>query len=532
MPPKTATAPKQDAPSSSPSMPHAKPMPEERQLPASVFQRYPENRIPAADAINEMSESIRTNGQLQPITARSIGRVSEDAPEQFEIIFGETRWLGCMKIHTDFPVRCYVLDIDDKEAAKIHAIENFQRRDLDIIEEARSMKNMLSNGWTMEDVMNHLGRAQDHIYRRLLVLKLDEAGQQALRDKQISLNVATVIAKLEPEQQAKALATCVSPTYQKEPLSEREALRELNQKYVEPANRAKKWEDRRKQLEEDYPGATILSFAEAVDFARSNLRQIEKAEDVPDYQYLTEAAAAKSEAHQQMEIPTWGELARKHGQPLIIACKLYDPEEPAAWVKTLPIIEAERAADPESFFCDPAAEAGDGESDEESEKSARRAEIEREKAIQTAIEGERLKMVEHIMSGGSMTKGGLRKFAEAALVALVECSGDQDTMTRLFPVGDVGDYEETEKAIRAEIAKLFKPKDANPIEVFARVAMAIQVSEAGIWERCRFENSLAALAFETGAFKRADYPALSERFPVPAKVEDQPAPEGSAEAGA
>ena len=166
MPPKAATLEKETPAKSTPSIPHAKPMPEERQLPASVFQRYPENRVPDPDAVLEMTGSIREVGQLQPITARSIGRVADDHPEQFEIIFGETRWLACQKLHADFPVRCYVLDIDDKEAAKIHAIENFQRRDLDEIQEARSMQNMLSHGWTVEEVMNHLGRAKDHIYKR------------------------------------------------------------------------------------------------------------------------------------------------------------------------------------------------------------------------------------------------------------------------------------------------------------------------------------------------------------------------------
>lgn len=535
MPPKTAEKPVV----STPSAPFAKPMPEERQLPASVLTRYPENRVPDPDAVAEMTGSIREVGQLQPITARSVGRVSDEHPEQFEIIFGETRWLACQKLHPDFPVRCYVLDLDDKEAAKIHAVENFQRRDLDEIQEARSMQNMLSHGWTVEDVMNHLGRAKDHIYKRLAILKLSNRAHEAIRDKNLSLHTAAMIAGLPEDKREAALDLCLSPKYQKEPLSERQALQEVSREFIEPMKRAKEWEDRRKDLMEEFPGALMLPFEEACDFARVNIREIEKAAEVPDANYLTDAWAQKSEAHQQVEIPTWGELAKKHGVQLVIACELYGPGKPIAWVPTLKVIEAERAADPESFFADPESFFADPAADEDDEgegddakKTAAAAEREREKAIQTAIEGERLKMIEHVMSGGSMSKAGLKKFAEKALVSFVESSGDQDAMTRLFPVGDVGGYDETEQAIRAEIAKLFKPKEANPVEVFARVVMAIQIAEGGIWPRCEFQYSLAALAFETGAFKRADYPALSERFPVPAKVEEQPAPEGSAEAGA
>lgn len=532
MPPKAATVAEKEKPArSTPSIPHAKPMPEERQLPASVFQRYAQNRVPDPDAVLEMTGSIRQVGQLQPITARSIGRVADDHPEQFEIIFGETRWLACQNLHADFPVRCYVLDIDDKEAAKIHAIENFQRRDLDEIQEARSMQNMLSHGWTVEEVMNHLGRAKDHIYKRLAILKLSDRAHEAIREKNLSLHTAAMIAGLPEDKREPALDLCLAPKYQKEPLSEREALREITRVYVEPIKRAKEWEDRRKALMDEFPGALMLPYEEACEFARTNIREIEEAANVPAANYLTDEWEAKSEAHQKIELPTWGELAKKHGVQLVIACKLYTAGEPCAYVPTIKVIEAERAADPESFFADPSAdENGEGE-DDDAKKAAAAAERERLKAIETAIEGERLKMIEHIMSGGSMSKTALKKFAEKALLALVEY-GDQDAMKMIFPVGDVGGYGETEEAIRAEISKLFKPKDANPVEIFARVAMAMHVAERSVYARCDFEGSLAGLAFETGAFKRADYPALSERFPVPAKVEEQPAPEGSAEAGA
>ena len=296
MPPKTAEKPVV----STPSAPFAKPMPEERQLPASVLTRYPENRVPDPAAVAEMTGSIREVGQLQPITARSIGRVADDHPEQFEIIFGETRWLACQKLHPDFPVRCYVLDLDDKEAAKIHAIENFQRRDLDEIQEARSMQNMLSHGWTVEEVMNHLGRAKDHIYKRLAILKLSPRAHEAIRDKNLSLHTAAMIAGLPEEKREPALDLCLAPKYQKEPLSERQALHEITREFVEPIKRAKDWEDRRKDLMEEFPAALILPYEEAFCFAQKNIREIEKAAEVPDANYLTETVI-----QDQQKIAEW-----------------------------------------------------------------------------------------------------------------------------------------------------------------------------------------------------------------------------------
>jgi ParB/RepB/Spo0J family partition protein len=111
----------------------------EEEIPANQLHRYPANRIPTAAAIAAMRDSIKENGQLQPVTVRPL----EDGAggEKLEIIFGETRVLGAAAIRPDHPVRAYIIPMSDQEAARIHAVENFTRQQLDPIEEAEAMEN-------------------------------------------------------------------------------------------------------------------------------------------------------------------------------------------------------------------------------------------------------------------------------------------------------------------------------------------------------------------------------------------------------
>jgi ParB family chromosome partitioning protein len=311
----------------------------EEEIPANQLHRYPANRIPTAAAIAAMRDSIAENGQLQPVTVRPI----EDGAggQRLEIIFGETRVLGAAALRPDHPVRAYIIPMTDQEAARIHAVENFTRQQLDPIEEAEAMENMRANGWEIQAIAETLNITRKTVSHRLRLLKLDEATRAALREGTITLHTAETIALLPPELQAKARTLCINPTYSAAPLPEREALREIEAKILAPMKRAEAWEARRPELEKAHPGAIMLPYEEAIQAPRWD-SPYEDTEDTPNHGDLSHAARTG-----EIETPTWGQLAAKHGGLLHLALPSFNPQPdspPILCVLYQPLIDAELAA--------------------------------------------------------------------------------------------------------------------------------------------------------------------------------------------
>jgi ParB/RepB/Spo0J family partition protein len=309
----------------------------EEEIPANQLHRYPANRVPTAAAIAAMRDSIRENGQLQPVTVRPI----EDGAggEKLEIIFGETRVLGAAALRADHPVRAYIIPMSDQEAARIHAVENFTRQQLDPIEEAEAMENMRANGWEIQAIAETLNITRKTVSHRLRLLKLDEKTRHALREGDITLHTAEAIALLPAELQSKARDLCVAPTYSTAPLPEREALREIDSKIIAPMKRAEAWEARRDALEKAHPGAIMLPYEEAIKALLWD-SPYEDVEDMPTHRSLSARSG-------QIETPTWGELAAKHGGQIHLATPSFNPHpesEPIRCVLYQPLIDAELAA--------------------------------------------------------------------------------------------------------------------------------------------------------------------------------------------
>ena len=89
------------------------------------------------DKLNELSSSIKENGVIQPIAVRS----NKYDPGKFEIVAGERRWLAAQKAGLN-EVPVVVLDVDDQKSLEIAIVENVQRQDLNIIEEAKGYKRL------------------------------------------------------------------------------------------------------------------------------------------------------------------------------------------------------------------------------------------------------------------------------------------------------------------------------------------------------------------------------------------------------
>lgn len=467
----------------SPPVENALPMVEH--IPASQFRRYPSNRIIGQDKIAKMADSIREVGVIQPITARQVEN-PETGLIDLEIIIGECRWLGCKEIDLDYPVPCFVrIDVSDKDAARIHTIENFQRQDLDEIEEARAIHHLKETGWTVDEIMTFLGRGKDHIYLRLKLLTLDEKAHEAIREGNLSLRTAEKIANLPEAQRDEALAAVVTPTHAAKALPERQAIELLERDFIEPAKEAKEWDKRKTAILENYPEAKWNTYEEAKRLDRWD-SGFSNGEKKPTYHILSDSAQAG-----ELIVPTWGDLARKHGATFQIGC--CSDGEAAAFVETAPLIDAEKAAhndNPgECIFPHEAAIA-------QLREEANRRKMEKE-AHQSAVKAEKSRLAKLII-GDELTKTASKKLVEMTFLEIVEGSyTDLEDFAPIFGLDNPGDAE-------GAIMKYLRSKTMNPFEAMARLQLAALMNTAN--------DRYVSYAFEANAIKPNDFPALHVEY--------------------
>ena len=128
------------------------------------------------ELLNELSESIKEQGIIQPILVR---KKSED---KYEIVAGERRWRAAQlaKIH-EVPV--IILNIDDKKSLEFAILENIQRSDLNGIEEALGYDNLVKKfGYSQETLSKILGKSRSHIANTLRLAGLPEEIKKMISD--------------------------------------------------------------------------------------------------------------------------------------------------------------------------------------------------------------------------------------------------------------------------------------------------------------------------------------------------------------
>lgn len=145
-------------------------------------------------AINELAESIKVHGVIQPIVVRKIS-------DKYEIIAGERRYKASV-LAGKMTIPAIVVSLDDKNSAEIALIENVQRQNLTPIEEAISYKKILDMGYISQVALGEkLGKTQSTIANKLRLLNLNEEVQDALMDGKISERHARSLLRLSDEMQ-------------------------------------------------------------------------------------------------------------------------------------------------------------------------------------------------------------------------------------------------------------------------------------------------------------------------------------------
>ena len=140
-------------------------------------------------ALNELADSIKEHGIIEPIIVRQLN-------DKYEIIAGERRYkAACIAGLTKVPV--IVRNLSDYKSAQVAVIENVQRRNLNPMEEAKSYKRILDQGLkTQEELAKEIGVSQSTIANKLRLLNLAEPVKQALSENKISERHARALLKL------------------------------------------------------------------------------------------------------------------------------------------------------------------------------------------------------------------------------------------------------------------------------------------------------------------------------------------------
>ena len=146
-------------------------------------------------ALEELAETIRVQGVIQPLLVREIGR------ERYEIIAGERRWRAAQLAGlADVPV--VVREVSDQSAMAVALIENIQREDLNAIEEAAGLQRLLDDfGLTHQEVAEVVGRSRAAVTNLLRLLALHPAAKKLLEAGKIEMGHARALLGLPSEAQ-------------------------------------------------------------------------------------------------------------------------------------------------------------------------------------------------------------------------------------------------------------------------------------------------------------------------------------------
>ena len=153
------------------------------------------------EALRELSESIRSYGVLHPLTVRlRCGK--------YELVAGERR-LRAARLAGLREVPCMVVDVDLEDAGLLALVENLQRKDLDFLEEARGLQQMIRLfGMSQEEAARRIGRSQSAVANKLRLLKLPEDVLESLRENGLSERHGRALLRLpDAESQRAALET-------------------------------------------------------------------------------------------------------------------------------------------------------------------------------------------------------------------------------------------------------------------------------------------------------------------------------------
>jgi len=151
------------------------------------------------DELQELANSIKANGLLQPVAVRKNG-------SGYLLIAGERRWRA-HKINGEKTIDAMVFDVDDTKAKALQLIENIVRKDLNPMEQANAYKDFIDKGGTVEQLADILGKPKNIISWQLNLTKTRPEIQNLVETGTLSMVAAISMAQLNPNNQLRAVRT-------------------------------------------------------------------------------------------------------------------------------------------------------------------------------------------------------------------------------------------------------------------------------------------------------------------------------------
>lgn len=170
---------------------------QEREVPIEYLMANPDQprKTFHDDAIADLANSIREKGLLQPILVRPIETPTDQA--RYEIVAGERRWRAAQKAQLhQIPV--IIRALNDQETAEIALIENIQRVDLNVMEEAEAYHHLrVAHKRTQQEIADAVGKSRSHVANLMRLTDLPKSVQAGVRDNTISMGHARALLTSE-----------------------------------------------------------------------------------------------------------------------------------------------------------------------------------------------------------------------------------------------------------------------------------------------------------------------------------------------
>ena len=158
-----------------------------------IPNKYQPRKIFDEDNLNDLTNSIKERGMIQPIIVRK----SNDEKSKFEIIAGERRWLAAQRagLHN---VPVVITEADDLKSLEFALVENIQRHDLNPLEEAQGYKRLIDEfSYDQEKVSKFIGKSRSHITNSLRILTLSNDVIKLIEDKKLTAGHAKILVGLD-----------------------------------------------------------------------------------------------------------------------------------------------------------------------------------------------------------------------------------------------------------------------------------------------------------------------------------------------
>jgi len=177
-----------------------------RHLPVELMQRgrYQPRKDMSADALEELAESIRAQGVMQPIVVRPLG------DNRYEIIAGERRWRAAQMAELD-AIPAVIREVPDEAAIAMSLIENIQRENLNPMEEALALSRLKEEfGLTHQQVADAVGKSRAMVTNLLRLMSLEADVKKLLEHGDLEMGHARALLSLTGAKQVEAARTVVA----------------------------------------------------------------------------------------------------------------------------------------------------------------------------------------------------------------------------------------------------------------------------------------------------------------------------------